>query len=97
MDSDFYSNAVEVLQTLVNALSKRGRYQNSRRRQLCRFRNYRARQVMNRKRGRVMQLNYHKHYRAREPPIRAAVIGTAFFMPLPSFEYKRRFFYALFL
>jgi len=62
-DMDFYNHAVKVLQTLVNALGKRGIYQNNRRlmyqnNRLRRshFRNYRAIQRINRERGQIKRL-----------------------------------------
>ena len=55
-DMDFYRNAVKVLERLVNALKKEGRYKNGRLRRLCHYRNHRAMQRINRERGRMKKL-----------------------------------------
>ena len=57
-EMDFYRHAVEVLETLVKNMNKRGRYQNSRLRlrRSYRFRDYRAIQRINRERGRTKKL-----------------------------------------
>jgi len=55
-DMDFYRNAVKVLERLVNALKKEGRYKNGRLRKPYHFHNNRAMRRINHERGRMKKL-----------------------------------------
>jgi len=81
MDIVFFNHAIEVLETLIKAINKKGRYKNSRRQKLRRYCNHMAMQRIKRARERMKTiLKPHSQHRAREPPIRTAPLMKRLFL-----------------